>query len=72
MRASPVASGGPPPPATDRATDAPVANDIQSDEDLSDEETEPAWIEGDTRVSTAARALDGDGMPGRVPPYMRL
>ena len=71
-RASPAASGGPPPPATDRAADAPVADDIQSDEDLSDEEAEPAWIEGDTGVPATARALDGDAMPGRVPPYVRL
>jgi hypothetical protein len=50
-----------------------VADDIQSDEDLSDEEAEPTWIEGDTGVPTAAaRALDGDAMPGRVPFYVRL
>jgi hypothetical protein len=72
-RASPgAASNGPPPPATDRVTDAPVAEDIQSDEDLTDEEAEPAWIEGDTGVPAAARALDGDAIPGRVPPYVRL
>ena len=49
-----------------------MAEDIQSDEDLTDEEAEPAWIEGDTGVPAAARALDGDAMPGRVPPYVRL
>ena len=46
-------------PAHAHATDALVANDIHSDEDLSDEEAELACrIDGDTGVPTTARALD--------------